>query len=387
MRSRKHFPLSTFHFSLCLRAFTLVEMLVVLGIIGLVSAITLPMLVPMMRTRTLDSAVDTVKTACNLARSTAIQQRRMMNLTFLQQTDSAHGPGIVMTPYAFAGAVTTGGSQTVITDANQGWNSSFQNCQLLLFSTPAEMKTALQSASPWNGGTAYTLGAVVSDKNALFKCVEANTGSVPPSPSWEIISSPQTRTIESNTGSTITIDQTAPEPNGAPQGPWFPQPAAGDVYAVVSSMTLSAPYCIHYLGNYGNDTLANADVRFLVLKTVSQYMGQTVQYLPTGCQFDFGSADVDPGNGYGPSHAWTYVFLPDGEVWTLTPQAQNVRNTYWFVTTYMSGTGGVGVPSGPRILGPSSPSLPAIQTGSGQLVNCLAATIVVYGTTGQVVSQ
>jgi type II secretory pathway pseudopilin PulG len=268
----------------------MIEMLVVLGIIGLVSAITLPMLVPMMRTRTLDSAVDTVKTACNLARSTAIQQRRMINLTFLQQTDSAHGPAIVMTPYAFAGAVTTGGSQTVITDNNQNWNTSFQNCQLLLFSTPAEMKKALQNASPWNVGHAYSLDDIVSDRNALYKCVEPNTGSEPPNPSWEVISSPQTRTIESNTGSTITFDQTVPGPNGAPQGPWYPLPARGDVYAVMSSMSSSSNYCIHNLGNYSyNFNLgpsvgpAPADVRFNVLKTLTQYAGQTVQYLPTGC--------------------------------------------------------------------------------------------------------
>jgi hypothetical protein len=86
------------------------------------------------------------------------------------------------------------------------------------------------------------------------------------------------------------------------------------------------------------------------------------------------------------------VFLPDGEVWTLTPQALNDgRFPFWFRTTYMSG----GAVSGLRILGPSSPSLPAIQTYlppidanyKGPLVNCLAATIIVYGTTGQVVSQ
>ncbi len=68
-------------------------MLVVLGIVALVAAITLPMIVPIMRARALDSALDTVKTACNLARSTAIQQRRMMNLTLLQ-TDGFHSrPG------------------------------------------------------------------------------------------------------------------------------------------------------------------------------------------------------------------------------------------------------------------------------------------------------
>ena len=116
----------------------MVEMLVVLGIIAMVAAMTLPMLVPMMRTRTLDSALDTVKSACNLARSTAIQQRKMINLTFLQQTDATHGPGIVMTGYDFAGAVSPNGPANTIYDENQNWvPNSFQNAQIMLF-TPGQ---------------------------------------------------------------------------------------------------------------------------------------------------------------------------------------------------------------------------------------------------------
>ena len=384
-------------------------MLVVLGIIALVTGITLPMLVPMMRTRTLDSALDTVKSACNLARSTAIQQRRMMNLTFLQQTDSAHGPGIVLTPYALAGAVTTTPADgTTITDTNQNWNNtSFQGSQLLLFSTADEMKAAVLAASPWNSATGYKSGdPPVSDKNVLYKCIEPNTAQEPPNPSWEIISIPQTRTIQSITGvNTITIDPTAPAPNGSPQGPWNPLPAPGDAYAVVSSMSFSAPYCIHYFGNYYNPNLPNLardDVRFGVLRTFSQFMGNTIQYLPTGCQFDFtagynawnssvtyvpGNTVADRGTVYyctstntnsePPNSnywqgltAWTYLFLPDGEVWTLTLQAQNVRDTNWFLTTYRCGC--IGGVSGPRIWGPQ---------------NLTSATIIVYATTGQVVSQ
>ncbi len=109
-------------------------MLVVLGIIALVAAISLPLIVPIMRGRSLDAALDTVKTACNLARSTAIQQRRMVNLTLLQQTDSTHGPGVVLTGYNFAGAVTATGTVNSFTDNNQNWvTNSFQNCQVLLF--------------------------------------------------------------------------------------------------------------------------------------------------------------------------------------------------------------------------------------------------------------
>ena len=159
------------------------------------------------------------------------------------------------------------------------------------------------------------------------------------------------------------------------QIPCGPLVAAGDVYVIMAAPSVAQPYCIHYRGNYNNVTLpsgihlANKDVRFLVLKTFSQYMGATMQYLPTGCQFDFGPTDnTSPDNGLYPSNAWTYVFLPNGEVWTLTPQAQNVRDTNWVLTTYMY----QGVISGPKIWGPQ---------------NLTSATITVYATTGQVVSQ
>ncbi len=139
-------------------------------------------------------------------------------------------------------------------------------------------------------------------------------------------------------------------------------------------------------------------------------MGETVQYLPQGCRFDFtapylawnsftpyaaGNTVADRGGVYfclaanrnsEPPNAnwqgltaWTYVFLPDGEVWTLPANAGNTFNGVavgpwfqpcgpWFLTTYMY-NGGV---SGPKIWGPQ---------------NLMSATIVVYGTTGQVISQ
>ena len=65
-------------------AFTLVEMLVIVGIIGLVMAIVLPMLIPFMRSRKLEQAADIVQSACLLARSKAIQQKRVINVTLLE---------------------------------------------------------------------------------------------------------------------------------------------------------------------------------------------------------------------------------------------------------------------------------------------------------------
>ena len=66
------------------RSFTIIEMLVVLAIIGLVTTMTLPMLIPFMRGRKLDQAAEMVKTACLMARSKAVQQRRKFCVTLLE---------------------------------------------------------------------------------------------------------------------------------------------------------------------------------------------------------------------------------------------------------------------------------------------------------------
>jgi len=64
--------------------FTLIEMLVVIAIIALVAAMTVPMMTPFTRTRKLEQAGDVVKNACILARSKAIQQRKKFCVTILQ---------------------------------------------------------------------------------------------------------------------------------------------------------------------------------------------------------------------------------------------------------------------------------------------------------------
>ncbi len=366
-------------------------MLVVLGIIALVAAISLPLIVPIMRGRSLDAALDTVKTACNLARSTAIQQRRMVNLTLLQQTDSTHGPGVVLTGYNFAGAVTATGTVNSFTDNNQNWvTNSFQNCQVLLFApgmlTPQQ--ATIQSNTnntistlpniAWTATATYAVGNMVSNGGLGYLCIQENSGAADAPPNlayWQPIS-------------------------------WSPLPQPGNTYAILSSMSSTQPYCIHYPGNYSYNYFNNVnnilpdDLRFNVLKTFSLYMGETIQYLPQGCQFDFtapyaawnsttqytlANTVVDRGTvyvcvqnnrGFEPPNtnywqgltAWTYVFLPNGEAWTLLPPAQNVRDPNWVLTTYMYN----GAVSGPKIWGPQ---------------NLMSATVVVYGTTGQVISQ
>ena len=429
-------------------------MLVVLGIIALVSALSLPMIVPIMRTRTVNAAVDTVKSACILARSTAIQQRKMMNLTFLQQTDSTHGAGVVLTGYDFAGVVTAPTNTTTIAsfnatdnttfaDSNQTWTANcFANCQILIFlpnyPNPAPAVPAIGTiqsnttntitfkGTAWSGSAQYYPNNMVSVPDSSspngydnYVCTAANSNQQPPGANWQPLS----------------------------LNNWNAN--AGNVYVVMSAISPTQPYCIHYPGNYSYSigNLLPDDIRFLVLKTFSQYMGQTVQYLPTGCQFDFtagynvvsawsssqqyvpGNAVTDGGNFYkcikpntsseppnnnwgafvfgdivadkgvlyeciqtnnteppNPTYwsvcAWTYVFLPNGEVWTLLPPAQDVRDPNWLVTTYMSNGSPsgqsnttnttTGIASGPKIWGPQ---------------NLTSATIVVYATTGEVVSE
>jgi len=65
------------------RAFTLIEMLVTIGIIILVSSMALPFIIPIMRGGKLRHAEDIVKTACLLARSRAIKERREVCVTLL----------------------------------------------------------------------------------------------------------------------------------------------------------------------------------------------------------------------------------------------------------------------------------------------------------------
>jgi type II secretory pathway pseudopilin PulG len=467
----------------------MVEMLVVIGIIVLIAGMTLPMLVPILRTRTLDAAVDTVKSACNMARSTAIEQRKPINLTFLQQTDAAHGPGLVLTGYDFAGAVTSGTVST-LTDNNQNWPvDSFQNYEVMLFP---------MNSPGWNPSTAYSVGNFVLDRGTVYICTTPNTGFEPPNSTyWQSIPTPQIRNIQSNTSNVITIAlyswsashpynpgdmvwdaransnylcikaNTNSEPPNAnwqvASSLWDTTPSPGDVYVIVATPPFANPYCIHYLGNYYSSTLLATDVRFNVLKTFSQYMGETLQYLPTGCQFTFQPAwnssatyavwslvsdkgtdyyaqpsathsGVPAGFGFEPStnpvdpngspywlpcaslpqtfaNAWTYVFLPDGEVWTLTPQATDVRDMNWFLTTYTaeftpwnsSVTYSVGNPVSDKGADyvciatntnnepPNSSWKFVTGAASGPTIwgprNLTSATIIVYATTGQVVSQ
>jgi type II secretory pathway pseudopilin PulG len=321
----------------------MIEMLVVLGIVAMVAAMTVPLIVPMMRAHRLDSAVDSVKSAMTLARSKAVQSRKRMCLTLLQQTDSSHGAGMIITDYdtlreTFSGVVTAtaGDSWSVVdsSDSHPNWT---------LYST---VLPGMPIRVFHNG--AYQVRIVTAiTSNSTLTC-DPSQGTLSPTPT---------------------------------QTQWNPAPVPGDTFVIPGALPASQAltyYCAHYLYNYA---YGNSDVRFNVLKAVCLSMGEQLRYLPEGCDFDFTTFNTDP-HATDPNAAMTYVFLPNGQVWTLQPSATNSRDQWWSTTTFMAG----GVPSGPMILGPASPSLPTVQTRLG-LQRRTTATIVVYGTTGQVVSK
>lgn len=75
-------------------AFTLVEMLVVLAIIGAVAAMSVPLLMPLMRRKSVDQAVQQVKSSLAFARSRAIQTQQKVCVTIL-----AEERAVVVTDY------------------------------------------------------------------------------------------------------------------------------------------------------------------------------------------------------------------------------------------------------------------------------------------------
>ena len=122
------------------------------------------------------------------------------------------------------------------------------------------------------------------------------------------------------------------------------------------------PYCPHHLPNYSD----KPGVRYETLVKVAEQIGERPYVLLEGCRFDLND---DGSDARSPEpQGWTWIFLPTGAVYTLTTEAENLRNDDWHTTTYFD----QGKPAGPRIFGPEDRT---------------TQVVTVYATTGQAISE
>ncbi|MGZ4963386.1 MAG: pilus assembly FimT family protein [Limisphaerales bacterium] len=83
-----HFRQSTFH-----RAFTLIEIMIVVAIMGLVLAIGMPSFVKTLHKEGMRKAVDDIMEACQAARSDAIMKQKTADLVFHPVDGTISAPG------------------------------------------------------------------------------------------------------------------------------------------------------------------------------------------------------------------------------------------------------------------------------------------------------
>lgn len=203
-------------------AFTIIEMLVVVGIILLISALSLPLFVNMTKAGKLRQARETVKMACVFARSQAIRGRRMVGVTLL------------------------GAERQVIVN-------DYETLRHVL--PLREYDVAAASA-------ANTLVRETSTAGHSGYYVTLLTG----------FGTGQTRRIKSCSGKTLTLDTSWTPQN---DGGWT-APGAGDEYAVGGRDYKAVNP--HFVGNY-----ADADQRHAILRRLTV---ESIRNLPDGCRFD-----------------------------------------------------------------------------------------------------
>jgi prepilin-type N-terminal cleavage/methylation domain-containing protein len=97
------------------RGFTLIEMLVVIGIIATMAAVSLPNIVGFLRTSRIRSAQDEVFTAVQKARIKAISQNTQYGVTFVIESTSAYWIHVEDPIIATAGQAGTTGRQAIVT--------------------------------------------------------------------------------------------------------------------------------------------------------------------------------------------------------------------------------------------------------------------------------
>jgi len=205
-------------------------MLVVIAIIGLVSALALPLFTTLMRAGKLGQGEDIVKTACIVARSRAILERRRVSVTLLEAercvvvNDYDQLRNVL--PVKETGQASGGSETTLIRDGK---------------------------TDPWTGyHVTLTSGPGFG----------------------------QQRRIDRSDGATLTVDSKwTPQNSGSWTGP-----ATGDEYVIGGKE--AAWVCPHLADNY-----ADEQQRYDILTTLAL---ERVRTLPEGCRFDLDDDGSDP---------------------------------------------------------------------------------------------
>ena len=275
-------------------------MLVVIGIIILISAISLPVFLSLGKGGKLRQAKATVTGACLVARSRAIRERRKFSVTLLERPRKC----VIITDYSRL--------ENILPLAETG------DCDIGSASDTLVGDSVSWTVNEWEG-----YYATLSSGDGIG----------------------QQRLIKSNTATTLTVDTDWVETTIT----GWTAPESGNEY-LIGGKTAKV-VCPHQLNNFdltGSDTTdQKVNRRYDVL---AAFAIGGVRELPEGVSLDLddNSGTYDPRSPQ--AHAWTWIFLPTGAVITLDTDASNQRNEHWHETTYMDAAGVN--PIGPRIYGP-----------------------------------
>ena len=319
----------TIHYSLLTirpagrEAFTLIEMLVVIGIIILVAAISLPLLTAMTRGGKLRHAEDMAKSACLAARGRAIRERRKISVTFLEFERE-----IIVTDYDMIrrmlplveeGKGQATGASDPDTFVRETATDERDDCYLTL-TKPDSKGYGEQGLIASHSGTRLNLADTWSHREGWSR----------------------------------------------PTGPTDEEYVIGEPPHDYVWPHLLANYDVD--GTYTTDE-QRRNKRHEFLKTMTV---ERIRTLPEGCNFDLDDDEATYDHTNPSNHGWTYVFLPTGGVWTVntdaTDAAENEQNDK-LETTYLDAHD---KPAGPRIYGPRDETW---------------ARVIVYAMTGQALTE
>ena len=304
-------------------AFTLVEMMVVIGIILLVTGMAVPIVLVVNKGAKLRQAKEMVKTACLVARSQAISERKKVCVTLLQNEKQ-----IIIYDYDAV--------RESFPVEEEGTGEAFFGASE---NDPGEFLRDSET-DEWDG--AYL---TVTDP----ACPAFNT---------------RMRIDHRSNAVQRRLILTEPWPVIAgwdPTGQNVTYRIGGGDEDYVSPNRLN-----NYEASATDTSEEKSNRRYQFLKDVHL---NRIRTLPEGCRFDL---VLDKTSTPLPEYpAFTYVFLPTGGAWTLTARATNKVSDHWLQSTLTQGTG-THKPTGPRIYGPQDEGY---------------ADVVVYAMTGQAVTR